>query len=259
MVAGCAPSVAHVRTWKISDVTLPPQRRDAANLMLEIELRTTPAGVIRVGALPVHRVKVHAGAPVRAWCEHRGFLYTRGDVDILPAGVSDGWRQEEESAALVLHLPPPLLQRAALEPRCQLRDPQIEHIAWALDTERREGYPGGLRYAESMAMALAGRVLSGSSAPLARVAEYIEQHLDQDLSIARLADVAGLSASRLKKLIRHSTGLPVHQYVVRRRVARARMLLQHGSLPASQAALEAGFAHQSHLARWLRRYGEIVF
>ena len=47
--------------------------------------------------------------------------------------------------------------------------------------------------------------------------------------------------------------MPVHQYVVRRRVERARTLLTKGELNATQVALEVGFAHQSHLAHWMTR------
>ena len=65
--------------------------------------------------------------------------------------------------------------------------------------------------------------------------------------------MAGVSVSHLKTLFRRSTGLPVHQYVLRRRVERARLLLERGELPLSQIALEAGFAHQSHMARCMRR------
>ena len=59
--------------------------------------------------------------------------------------------------------------------------------------------------------------------------------------------------SHFKALFRQSLGLPVHQYVVRRRVDRARALLLEGQLPLCQIALESGFAHQSHMARWMRR------
>lgn len=236
--------------------------------MLRVDLRTTLPGAMTLEPLPEHRVKVHAGAPVRGACRHHPFLYTRGDVDILPAGVSDVWQEDDPGTSLFLQLPPSLLQRAAqdmgldaarLELRYQLRDPQIEHIAWALDAERRAGYPSGPLYRESMGLALAvhlvGRYSTSIKEPaLARVTAYIDARLDEELSIARLAGVAGMSASHFKTVFRRSTGLPVHQYVVRRRVARARALLQDGTLPASQAALEAGFAHQSHMARWLRRH-----
>ncbi|MDF2697143.1 MAG: AraC family transcriptional regulator, partial [Labilithrix sp.] len=49
------------------------------------------------------------------------------------------------------------------------------------------------------------------------------------------------------------TGLSVHRYVVRRRVERARVLLLQRTMPASEVALAAGFAHQTHMARWMRR------
>jgi AraC family transcriptional regulator len=62
-----------------------------------------------------------------------------------------------------------------------------------------------------------------------------------------------LSTAHLKTLFRRSMGLPVHAYVIQRRVERAKLLLLRGELPASQVALEAGFAHQSHMARHMRR------
>jgi AraC family transcriptional regulator len=82
---------------------------------------------------------------------------------------------------------------------------------------------------------------------------FIEEHLDEDLSIARLAASAAISASHFKTLFKRTAGVPVHQYVLQRRVERARTLLAAGDLPASQAALAAGFAHQSHMARSMRR------
>ncbi|MDH6593785.1 AraC-like DNA-binding protein [Variovorax sp. TBS-050B] len=88
---------------------------------------------------------------------------------------------------------------------------------------------------------------------LKRVTEFIEAHLDGDLSLAALAEVAGLSASHLKTQFKRSTGLPVHEYVVHRRVDRARHLLLSSDLPASLVALESGFSHQSHMARCMRR------
>jgi len=65
--------------------------------------------------------------------------------------------------------------------------------------------------------------------------------------------LAGVSVSHLKTLFRQSTGMPVHQYVLRRRVERAKLLLQDRSLSIAQVAFAAGFAHQSHLARHMRK------
>jgi AraC family transcriptional regulator len=45
----------------------------------------------------------------------------------------------------------------------------------------------------------------------------------------------------------------VHQYVIRRRVDYASGLVSSNDLPLSQIALQAGFANQSHMARWMKR------
>ena len=83
--------------------------------------------------------------------------------------------------------------------------------------------------------------------------DYIEAHLDQRLTLGDLAALVDLSAPHFKALFRETLGMPVHQYVVRRRVERARALLVAGKLSLSQVALEAGFAHQSHMAHWMTR------
>ena len=242
---------------------------------LQVDLHTISPGPFELAPLPDHRLMVHAGAPIHGTCRLHRFVYTRGDVDILPAGESDYWEPAETSSSLILQLSPSLLGRAAedmgldpdragLEPRHQFRDPQIEHIAWALDAERRAGYPGGLLYTESLGLALSVHLLGSYRAPLRlprglskpqlrRVTDYVEEHLAEELSLARLAAVAGVSASHLKTQFKRSTGLPVHTYVVQRRVERAKALLLDGKLPASQVAAEAGFAHQSHMARCMRR------
>jgi AraC family transcriptional regulator len=230
---------------------------------------------VELQALTDHRLKIHAGAPVRGECKLQRFQYTRGDIDILPAGVSDVWHEDDPNTSLILQFPPSLLRRAAedlgadpdaagLELRHQVRDPQIEHIAWALDAERAAGYPGGFLYAETLGSALAIHLLGRyrarlhqarglSKLQLRRVTEYIEEYLDQNLSLGRLAQIAGASASHLKTQFKRSMGVPVHEYVIQRRVERAKALLMGGEMSISQVALEAGFAHQSHLARCMRR------
>ncbi|WP_437760571.1 helix-turn-helix domain-containing protein [Sorangium sp. So ce1389] len=244
-------------------------------LGMRVDVLTTQPGVIALEASDDHRLRVLAGSPVRGICGVQRLLYTRGDIDILPAGFADVWEEEDANTSLILRLSPSLLRRAAmdmgrdpdkagLDLRHQLRDPQIQHIAWALDAERTAGYPSGLLYTESLGLALAVHLLGRSPAPtrpprglsklqLRRLTSYIEEHLDQNLSLERLAGVAEVSASHLKTLFKRSTGVPVHEYVVQRRVERAKALLLRGDLPASQVAIEAGFAHQSHMARCMRR------
>jgi AraC-like DNA-binding protein len=87
---------------------------------------------------------------------------------------------------------------------------------------------------------------------LHRALELIDAKLEDDLSVAALAQACGLSASHFAALFKASAGEPPHRYQTRRRVERARELLLAGESPAA-AALAVGFCDQSHLARHMRR------
>jgi AraC family transcriptional regulator len=246
-------------------------------------LRSDAAGIMEVPGLPHTYVAIHAGASVHVACRRGGQRHAGravyGDIDIIPAGTPSVWEMQGADTALLLRLSPELLRAAAeqmeIDPRrveirnrFQMRDAAIENIGWALKAEMEAGYPSGRLYLDSMAMSLAARLVRCHSsaavqfatstgrmagARLRRVLGYIEDNLSQEISLADIAEEAEISISHCKALFRESMGLPIHQYVIRRRVERARKLLQQGKMPISQVALEAGFAHQSHLARHMRR------
>lgn len=254
-----------------------PSLTPSARLAPTVSVFRAPAGPVHFPEASEYRVRVHASLPVAGACGVQRFTYQRGDVDLVPPGMVDTWFGERESESLVITLPRTLLQRAAdemgraradLAPRCLVRDPRIEHIAWALDAERDAGGPNGLLYAEALGLALAFHLLGGYAPPAGapspesrrlssnerhRVLRHIEEHLDQNLSLTHLAAVAGMSTSHFKTLFRRSMGVPVHEYVVQRRVAHAKGLLQQAKLSAGEIALASGFAHQSHMARCMRR------
>ena len=149
----------------------------------------------------------------------------------------------------------PISETVSLTPKFQLRDPRLESIAWAIKAEIEAAIPSDRTYAEMLGMALAIRLVesngqkridtAGLSATLTsrqqrRLAEFIEDHIDQSLSLADLAAVAGLSVSHLKPLFRATFGMPIHKYVLTRRVERARLLLLAADMPIAQVALESG-------------------
>lgn len=261
---------------KESPESLTVPRPRGARISLGVDVRTTPIGAYRHASISDHHVSMHAGPPVRISCVPTGArcVRSRGEINVLPAGIAEDWFEDDASEMIDLRLPALLVRLAAeemgLDPdragiigRCHVRDVQIEHIAWALAAEHRASCPNGLLYRESLGMALAVHLLAHHRAPaaprglsraqLARVTEYIEAHLGEDVTLLRLARVSGVSASHLRALFKRSIGVPVHEYVIQRRVERARTLLLRGDLPASQVALDAGFSHQSHMARCMRR------
>jgi AraC family transcriptional regulator len=239
------------------------------------------AGISHVPASPYHRLGLHIGMPVNASCRCDDKRHVRvqshGDIDIVPAGLDGEWEDDGDCSILRLWLSPALLRQTAedldidparveLIPQFQRRDASIEHIALALETHSGTGAQSDRLFAESLGKALAVHLIGSrlcpapipakqmlSSSQRRRLTDFIESHLEQDLSLKHLATVAGISASHLKLLFRHSFGMPVHQYVIRCRVERAKRLILSGEIPLSQVALMSGFAHQSHMAHMMKR------
>jgi AraC family transcriptional regulator len=94
---------------------------------------------------------------------------------------------------------------------------------------------------------------------LRSIVEYIEEHLDAGLALGDLAAVARLSPYHFARQFRAATGLPPYQFVITRRVERARQILQQdGDLPLAQVASRAGFSDQSQFSRHFKRLAGIT-
>jgi len=85
-----------------------------------------------------------------------------------------------------------------------------------------------------------------------RICEYIDSHLQENIALEVLAEIAQLSVHHFARAFRQSLGIPPHNYIVQRRVEHAQLLLRNTDLPLSAIAIEAGFTDQSHLARHFR-------
>jgi transcriptional regulator GlxA family with amidase domain len=87
---------------------------------------------------------------------------------------------------------------------------------------------------------------------LRRVREYVEAHLEKNISLQMLANAAGLSMSHFARAFKKSQGVPPHEYLVRCRVRRVQELLATTDLPLSEIARASGFSDQSHCTRRFR-------
>jgi len=85
------------------------------------------------------------------------------------------------------------------------------------------------------------------------VVEYIEEHLDGSPTLEQMAATAHLSVYHFARGFKVATGLPPHQYVIMRRVERAKRLLQGGDLSLAEVAADAGFTDQSKFSHHFRR------
>ena len=249
----------------------------------QVSLLTDLPGMIEVPGQEETRVSIHVGPPVEVSCDRAGYYYrgtsVHGDIHVIPAATPSVWEVKGKDTFLTLRVSPSLLNRVAgelgLDPdeieirnRFQVRDTQLENIGWVLNEEMKLGYPCGQLYYDSLAVAVVTRLICYHSSKsvemkrpnkrlsdrrLRQVFDYIEDNLAENISLGDLAAVIGLSVSHFKVLFREAVGLSPHQYLIRRRVERAKNLLGEGKLSICQIATESGFAHQSHLARHMHR------
>jgi len=250
---------------------------------MQLETRTSPVpvGLFDSPLSDRHVLCLHLGEPVpvsyRAGSYERREVRLHGQFCVVPAQSTTRWIVSKPAVSLLLSLSPSLWHETAetmgagrpdLAQAIHIRDAQIERIGWMMQAEDHDGYPGGRLFADSLGSALAIRLLSLQSPSkvsttdrsralpawrLRRVIEYVEAHLDQDLTLIELANVAGFSVSHFKPLFKQAVGMPVHRFVLERRVERARLRLIEGKQSRTDIALEAGFTHPSHMARSMRR------
>ena len=76
---------------------------------------------------------------------------------------------------------------------------------------------------------------------IAGVVDFIEEHLDEELSLESLACEAGYSRYHLHRMFTGIVGMPVHVYVQRRRLTEAARLLIFSTQPVLDIALFAGY------------------
>lgn len=89
------------------------------------------------------------------------------------------------------------------------------------------------------------------------VREYLQENYAENVSLERLAAIAGLSRFHLLRVFRKEVGLPPHKYQIQVRVERAKLLLAKG-VPVGEAALAVGFVDQSHMTRHFRRLAQVT-
>jgi AraC family transcriptional regulator len=159
--------------------------------------------------------------------------------------------------------------RLEVPPLDNLDLPPLRATLAAVGAELASGGAGGPLAEDSLANVLAVSLLRHISAPrqlrhgrdgmlprgrLRAVVDYIEEHLDACPSLEQMAAAARLSVYHFARRFKAATGLPPHQYVIARRVERARQLLQGRSdVSLAEIAALAGFSDQSQFTHHFKR------
>lgn len=94
---------------------------------------------------------------------------------------------------------------------------------------------------------------AGEMPAISRARAYVDAHLGETMSLAQVAQAAGMSTFYFCKSFRRATGLTFTDYVARLRVERVKQLLLNPHNRISEAAYEAGFQSLSQFNRAFRR------
>jgi AraC family transcriptional regulator len=81
---------------------------------------------------------------------------------------------------------------------------------------------------------------------LKRAIEYVAANLSEPISLADIAAASGLSRMHFAAQFRVATGLRPHEFLLRKRIEHAQMLLLTSRMPLVEIALDAGFKTQAH-------------
>ncbi|HEY8562328.1 MAG TPA: AraC family transcriptional regulator [Pyrinomonadaceae bacterium] len=202
-----------------------------------------------------------------------------GNLCLMPCGQTVGayWTKPLDNMGILLA--PEFVKKAAVENRFSAdfefheiykgKDPLIEHIGFALLAESRSETPAGKLYTDSLIQTLTLHLLKNysnaasvqenlngglSGYKLKRVREFIDANLEEDLSLAELAEVADLSQFHFARAFRKSTGQTPQQYLMQQRIERAKQLLTKDDLPIVEISLRTGFKNQSHFTTLFRKF-----
>ncbi len=217
--------------------------------------------------------RLEGAAPERAHLSRRQF-------GMIPTDRPSSWSLVGEPEVQLVYIRRETMDALALgefdvdpssvyvEPRLGFDDALLEQLAVALLQAAMHDEPGasGL-WADQLIRLIGLRLLRRHSnlssldatpcgAPQGAVEfamEYIDSNLTGDLSLAGIGAAVGVTPHRLAKQFRRHTGSSLHQWVIQRRLERARRLLAGTDEPIALIAIDCGFASQSHLTTAFRR------
>ena len=201
---------------------------------------------------------------------------------MIPASVPSHWDVVGSPEILLIYIRKSLFDQVAADvldrdihkvqiiPTLGTSDGLLEQLALAVLSELRYGNFGNSLYADILASAMIAQLLQRHSSEkrakavpecrsllsrpgLRRTLDYIDASLAKSLGIEELAKIAGLNPVYFARSFRHGMGVSPHQYVLERRIEKAKTLLATSDVPLVDVALQTGFSSQSHFSTTFMR------
>jgi AraC family transcriptional regulator len=189
---------------------------------------------------------------------HEGEWVGLMNVEHLQLGVSDAALMASSDGAY---------GEVELRPSRKFVEPRLSAMVAAVHAEMIAGFPSGRLFLDSVEQAMAVALVNGhavrhrpvqlyrgglGSARLRRIRELVQAKMEDDLSLDEMAQSVGLSTAHFARMFRKSTGETPHQFVLRRRLERAKAMLRAPHARVLDVAVACGFKTQQHFAQVFR-------
>lgn len=89
---------------------------------------------------------------------------------------------------------------------------------------------------------------------LKQVKDYIDQNLDQNITLSEMSAIVNLSEYHFARMFKISVGLAPHQYLMQSRLQYAAKLLHEKTLSIIEIAIKAGFNSASYFSQQFKNY-----
>ncbi len=209
-----------------------------------------------------HRIMIRQGS-ISIW--PRGYeaapIAWVGFAELLVVELEEHWLRENFRDG-------GSLDTVDLQHQATVTDRQLEILLRVMADEISAGCPTGRLYGQSLSVALVSclacryrRKYQLRRPPrcglpqrdIQQILDYIDDHLGSNLTLDVLAGLVDLSPQHFCHVFHQAAGLTPHQYVIRRRIEKAKRLLDEKRLNIIDIALNLGFSNQSHFTQVFHR------
>jgi PAS domain S-box-containing protein len=162
--------------------------------------------------------------------------------DLFPADLAAIYREQDEAV---------LLKGREFTDRLELITNRDGSLGWYLASKfLMKGDDGEVTGLVSISRDLdTPSVGDLKMAGLRRVVDWVHDHLDEDITVGGLAEMAGMKQSHLERRVKRVFKMSVGQFVRKARIDLAARLLRDTDLEIVEIALRCGYSEQSSLTR----------
>ncbi len=213
---------------------------------------------------------------IRSGVSDEHFQARAGSILIFPSGFGETFFTKQFHFQLTcVELDPDRVSKCfwatrfrGLSPHFPVSDLQIASILTSMRAEVREDCPSGNLYGQHLSLALVsylearfsdGKMESREASPrlnnsdVKQLTDFIDENIGKQLSLFEMAKLVCLSPRQFSRVFCEIFGASPHQYLLRKKVDRAKELLAQ-ELPLVEIADILGFASQSHFTQAFRKF-----